>query len=95
MIDVIDKLKRLGDLNAVYQKHVFECHRRAKDGSDQVVTVVILDGGPNVESGLRYHVSATTPDGRGASGNGNASLDAALATVHWGSLDSPPTRKGA
>lgn len=70
----------------VYHKVSFQCYRKAKDGRVQEVLVEIHDSGPD-HSPNRYHVVATSVDGRSASGNPGDSIDVALAFVHWWELD--------
>ncbi len=83
--ETFEKVKKYTGAIEAYQISEFEIYRRTKDGKDQMVTVRIMDAGP--DSPVRYLISAHSDDGKSASGNGDNSLDAALATVHWGDLD--------
>jgi hypothetical protein len=92
VIEIVNKLTQLrgpGFLE-VFEEHTFRCYRRDKDGNLQKVTLTVLDAGPNGDSDLRYQVLATTAEGYVASGNPDATLDAALAIVHWENLDRDP-----
>jgi len=92
VIEIVNKLTQLrgpGFLE-VYEEHTFRCYRHDKNGNLQRVTLTVLDAGPTSDSDLRYHVLAATAEGHVASGSPDATLDAALAIVHWGDLDRDP-----
>jgi hypothetical protein len=77
----IMKAARASEGYAVTQ---YKLYRTRKDGSDQAVTVEVLDAGPGEKN--RFHVYARSDDGASATGNPADSLDVALAIVHWGNL---------
>jgi hypothetical protein len=79
-------LKKTNTFFETYHVTTLQCYRNTKAGGVQEVRVEILDAGPDY-SGGRYQVHATTKDGKAASGNSMADIEAALAVVHWGDLD--------
>jgi hypothetical protein len=86
-VEIISYLKKLTGSSEVYHKTSFECYRKAKDGTEQEVLVEILDGGTDVDPQRRYHCSATTKDGKMATGNPAESIEVVLSLVHWDELD--------
>lgn len=84
--EIIKRLKEVVGFFKVYHKTSFEGWRRAKNGTEQRVTVDILDAGPEA-GGLRYACHATSEDGKMATGNNGPSIDVVLSTVHWHDLD--------
>ena len=85
-VSALETLKKLAGIFEAYHVTTFKCYRHAKSGGDQEVTVTITDAGPD-NTYTRYHVEARTADGRAASGNGAATVQNALAMVHWPELD--------
>jgi hypothetical protein len=75
------------DLFEVYHKTTFDCYRERKDGGTEMVTVEILDAGPDVDHGLRYHCKATSERGKLATSNPAGTIQQVLATLHWFELD--------
>jgi len=73
----------------LYQVTTFTGYRKTKQGDNQEVSVDLLDRGPDHPS-ARYTVTATAKDGRSAGGNDSASIEEAIAIVHWYKLDAPP-----
>jgi hypothetical protein len=69
----------------MYQVSTFRMYRKPKGGEVQKLTVEVWDAGPQEPS--RYHVIATTEDGREASGNPGSTIQEAIAFVHWSDLD--------
>jgi hypothetical protein len=84
IVKVINRLKAVGFFE-VYEKSTFQCYRKKKSGDVQTVTVEILDAGPGDQA--RYQCVATGDDGSTATGNPASTIEAVLATVHWGELD--------
>jgi hypothetical protein len=82
--DALALLKNAAGAFEIYEKHSVRLYRRTKDGSDQRVDVEITDAGAGMAN--RYSVRAESEDGRIASGNPAATLQASLAVVHWGVL---------
>jgi hypothetical protein len=91
---IIGRLKKVTGSYEVHHKTSFQCFRRAKDGSDQDVTVEIWDAGPDVNPNLRYTCVAKAVDGRSATGNPDFSIDAVLTHVHWSELDAETPKEG-
>jgi hypothetical protein len=98
--DIIRRLQEI-KFTGVFEVHQkvasFKCYRKTSDGSDQEVVVEVFDSGPEDRPSIRYHVVATSEEGRSATCNGCESIDVALMTVHWNELDPPeqPTPKPA
>ena len=88
--EAISQLKQIAELSAVYHVTEFQCFRKTPEGEIQMVTVRILDAGPEADAG-RYLCRATTEDGRAADGNSHDSLPVAIARVSWWKLDKPPS----
>jgi hypothetical protein len=84
---VIHFLKQLEgvDFEEVYPKTTFKCYRNKKNGGVQEVEVEILDAGPGERD--RYHCTATSEDGKVATGNPASTIEAVLAPLHWFELD--------
>jgi len=85
--EIISRLQTVTDSYEVHHKTSFQCFRRAKDGSNQDVTIEIRDAGPDANPNLRYSCVARATDGRSATGNPDFSIDAVLTYVHWWDLD--------
>ncbi len=81
----IAELKKVAGIFEAYHATSFKCYRNKKAGGVQEVLVEILDAGS--DNSQRYHCTATTDDGRSATGNPAPSIDVVLATLHWGDLD--------
>jgi|SRR6516225_1591911 hypothetical protein len=83
--------KTLAELQAVtgafeaYHVATFECYRRMKTGSTQIIRVELFDDGSSGTG--RFWVRAKSDDGKEASGNPAPSLDMALRFVHWRDLE--------
>ena len=84
-LKAINFLKKVCNFSEVYHRITFKCVRKTNGGVQEVL-VEILDAGPEY-SGGRYQVFATSTDGKSASGNPMADIEAALAIVPWGKLD--------
>ena len=83
--DALAVLKETIGVFEIYQVSTFRMYRKPKGGGVQELTVEVWDAGPQEPS--RYHVIATTEDGREASGNAGSTIQEAIAFVHWGDLD--------
>lgn len=84
--DALAKLKEMSGAFEAYHRMSYVCHRTRRDGTIDRIDVDILDAGPHEP--LRYSVHARSKvSGKTAGGNSHASLEAALALVHWGDLD--------
>jgi hypothetical protein len=84
--DLIDTLKKFGGIFEAYHKTTFECYRHSDKKGDRKVIVDILDAGPS-SPGTRFLCVAHNEDGKGTSGNSAATIEEALAVVHWYKLD--------
>lgn len=84
--EILEMLKKETGANEAYRRTEYMLYRDNKSGGVQEVRVEILDGGPAMGN-ARYHVKATSDDGRVATGNPDKSLETALAIVHWYDLD--------
>jgi hypothetical protein len=82
--EIIAQLKKTADIFEAYRVTSFFSYRKTKSVETQKVLVEIRDAGE--DSTARYHVIATAGD-KQVSGNANASLESALAIVHWWDLD--------
>lgn len=86
--EIIEYLQTIDGVYDTYQIiSKFQFHRRAKNGESQIVTVEILDAGPNSNKHYRYHCFARANDGRIAAGNPDSSVQNALSCMHWEYLD--------
>jgi hypothetical protein len=85
--DLFGSLRQVEGVVEVYQKTSFQCYRRGKAGRVQEVQVDILDAGADASSGSRYTCVAHAASGKATVGKPGPSVDAALATINWGSLD--------
>jgi hypothetical protein len=83
--EALNFLRKVANVKEAYHLLTFKCYREAKDGHMQEVLVEVLDGGPEHFS-ARYRVIVSA-EGKSASGNSFNSVEAAIATVHWGDLD--------
>jgi hypothetical protein len=89
--EALDQLSQLGQHGGL----MGPCHvltfcglRQAQGGTQQEVTVDILDRGPYPRTArVRYSAHATTADGKFAAGNPADSVRGALLNVHWHDLD--------
>ncbi len=80
-------LKDKVGLSEVYEVTRFLGLRKTQQGVEQKVNVEILDAGPDVDPGLRYHASAFV-EGKEASGTTGETLLEAVLNVPWQELDS-------
>jgi hypothetical protein len=90
-VDTISKLKEAADLFEVTYRNsficsTFNCIRKTKNGEYQEVEVEIQDAGPEAGA-IRYSCTATSEDGKIATGNPDRSVDGVFSTLHWQNLD--------
>jgi len=85
IVEIMKKLKKEAGFYELYHKTSFIGYRHTRN-EDQEVSIDILDAGPEAGD-IRYACSATSEDGKVATGNNGPSLDIVLATVHWQDLD--------
>lgn len=83
---IVGMLKAVPGAFEAYLRTDYEVYRNKKDGGTQKVNIAVYDSGPSMRSS-RYHVVATSDDGRTATGNPAESLEITMAIVHWGALD--------
>lgn len=81
-------LGQFGEVRSVAEVTTFKLQRVAKDGHDQIVTVIAYDYGPSSDR-ARWSVAATSDDGLTAAGNPGLDLSTTLRVVHWSDLDKP------
>jgi hypothetical protein len=84
--ETLRAVKREAKLFEAYKVTRFTGYRQTQHGV-QEVDVEILDAGPDVDPGFRYHVLASA-EGKETSGNPGRTPLEALAIVHWFELDS-------
>jgi hypothetical protein len=77
--------RALGTL-AVYKKTTFVASRKRNDGSSELLTIEILDAGPDVPPGIRFECVASTEDGKSVSGMPCSTAKTALELLHWEEL---------
>ena len=89
MID-IDRVRNwlieAGSITEVAHVTMFQGRRKNSKGEPQTVTVKLLDLGPTAQPDLRYYCEATS-EGKSATGNNAATIEEAIAIVHWNQLD--------
>jgi hypothetical protein len=86
--DVNEQLKQHGDIFEAYYVSEFKCYRNATKGGVQELTVRVYDAGPDPsKEHMRYRVVAIDYDGKDATGKPAATVQSALAQVHWWDLD--------
>lgn len=87
----IDQIRDLliseGNMTDVAHVITFQGYRDNSNGESQTVTVKILDEGSIGHAGYRYNCEATSAEGKNATGNGAATIEEAIAIVHWNNLD--------
>ncbi len=86
MSEMIEALRAISEFSEVYQFHRFEAYRRTAPPEEALQRVEILIRDAGARSDQRYHVTATTSDGREATGNPHSNLIVALSLVNWGKL---------
>ena len=84
--ETLRAVKQAAKLFEAYEVTRFTGYRQTQHGV-QEVDVEILDAGPDVDPGLRYHVLASA-EGKEATGNPGRTPVEALGIVHWFDLDS-------
>jgi hypothetical protein len=86
--EILAKLRRPGyfGFDEVWLKTSFRCFRNI-NGALIGCDVEVFDGGPE-ETALRYFVVVTSDEGKRARSNPAPSVEIALATTHWGELES-------
>jgi hypothetical protein len=85
--DLLPHLKRLiPGASDVAHVTEYEIDRELPSGGSETVIVRVFDSGPS-RSDMRYAVTASSKDGKYATGNPADSPDLALALVHWDNLD--------
>ena len=96
MADVVDMLLNLPhgpNFFEAYEVRTLTCCRRRKENDDtQWVTIEIWDAGPASAPDLRYRCRAVSEDGCRAAGKRAGTIEHALASVPWYSLDRPEAR---
>ncbi|MGC2237120.1 MAG: hypothetical protein WA584_13220 [Pyrinomonadaceae bacterium] len=84
-LEIIEQLKERSKCFELYEVTTYKGYRTGKDGNVQDVNIEIFDAGEGKSH--RYHVEATTNDGKMATGNPQDSLNDAITLVHWQDLD--------
>lgn len=86
-LNTMKVLKEMTGMQEISHVTTFRCYRDIREVGMKEVTVELLDHGP--DAGMtRYSCTATTEDGRKATGNPGGSIEEVLAIVHWANLDS-------
>ena len=87
---ILDQVKQAAGLFEAYHVTTIKGFRRDNQGTERPITVEIWDAGAAPEPSrrdARYFVQAHDDRGRSAGGNSAATVEAAIAKVHWGNLD--------
>lgn len=80
------KIARLAKADEIYVRHTFRMWRTIA-GKPHELTIHLDDGGPEGNEVFRWHCEVVTQDGRVlATGNGGATAEEALSSVHWDKL---------
>ena len=81
-------VRKFGGIFDVDRKREYRAARRRKNGTAHMITVEILDAGPEADRPHeRFSCVARADDGKAASGNPGPTAEKALALVHWWNLD--------
>jgi DNA-binding Lrp family transcriptional regulator len=84
---ILQRLSQVPDVSEVYEIIGRYQMIRHVNGRSQNVTLEIFDAGERANPLDRYHAFASTPDGRTATGNPDASVERVLENLHWEHLD--------
>jgi hypothetical protein len=80
------KIARLAKADEVYVRHSFTMWRTIA-GEPHHLIIHLDDGGPSANEVFRWHCQVVTQDGRLlTTGNGGATAEEALSSVHWNKL---------
>jgi hypothetical protein len=80
------KIARLAKADEIYVRHTFKIWRMIA-GEMHKLLVHLDDGSPAANEVFRWHCEVVTLDGRVlATGNGGATAEEALMSVHWNKL---------
>jgi len=82
----IEHLKKLPGVFEAYHVSMFTCYREAEDGSDEEITVEVLDAGEGAGPS-RYSAIARPEDGGVAHGDPAQTVEEALSNVRWAELE--------
>ena len=83
---LMERIARLAKADEVYARHTFKIWRVIK-GTPHELLVHLDDGGPSANEVFRWHCQVVTGDGEVlATGNGGATAEEALISVHWNKL---------
>ena len=83
---VRDELHKWAGFHEVHRVKSYLGYPRTSKGHSQEVTIRILDLGP-IRPDVRFGCTATSEDGKFATGNGASTIQEALSIVHWDVLD--------
>lgn len=85
-VEILDQLKAVTGAFEAYHRTEYVVYRDTASGGVQEIHIEVLDAGPS-KPHIRYQVTATSDEGKKATGNPSESLEVALAIVHWHDLD--------
>lgn len=87
-VEVLDQLLSVSGATQAFLRTEYTLYRQARDGfGNMVLTLQILDAGPSKPES-RYTVQVNAEDiDRAAFGQPAASVEGAIASVYWGTLD--------
>lgn len=85
-IEMMEELTKYAEFFELHHKTSFIGYRHTKNKGDQEVYIDILDAGPQAGN-ARYSCTATSEDGKVATGNSGPLIETVIATVHWYNLD--------
>ncbi len=91
--ELLRRLKTVSEAKELYEVTQFVGYRQDPDGDsgDMIAFhIQVLDAGPDVPPEGRYLVVADDDEDRMLTGEEAASVEAAIAAVHWHDLDEPP-----
>ena len=88
VIDIDDTITKIASGLGFNASHVttFSSSRNTLSAQRRV-TIEVHDGGSTADPRFRYYCIARADNGKGTSGNPAASVEVALAMVHWHKLD--------
>ena len=92
-VEVISKLLEIPGCTEVFHVETFKCCRKWDQGCMKEVTVNVWDAGPHTQLDGRYICMASDEHGNGAIGSPSESIEGAVKSVDWKTLDTaaPPS----
>lgn len=88
VVEVIEALKKHGNVREIYEVTRFEGCRKVRGGETHSIAIEIMDAGPQADSQMRYVCQLKTHDGQTKSSNPEETIEMAISMAHWMDLDS-------